>query len=142
MLKEYLNSNYGAYTILGPTASGKTKTVFFMVEVKDIDGIIRNVATVGGKDTNEEDVGTADIEIIKNVTDIKRNGVSIGKDAKVQAEDVIEYELVVTNTGSEKLTNVVVTDELAGIELTDGKWIIGVILQLEQRKGNKKRTKK
>ena len=113
--------------------AGKTKTVFFMVEVKDIDGIIRNVATVGGKDTNEEDVGTTDIEIIKNVTDIKRNGVSIGKDAKVQAEDVIEYELVVTNTGSEKLTNVVVTDELAGIELTDGKWIIGDLASKEQK---------
>ena len=110
-----------------------TKTVFFMVRVTDIDGIIRNVATVGGKDTNEEDVGTADIEITKNVTDIKRDGKSIGKDAKVQAGDVIEYELIVTNKGSEKLTNVVVTDELAGIELTDGSWNVGDLASKESK---------
>ena len=110
-----------------------TKTVFFMVRVTDIDGIIRNVATVGGKDTNEEDVGTADIEITKNVTDIKRDGKSIGKDAKVQAGDVIEYELIVTNKGSEKLTNVVVTDELAGIELTDGSWNVGDLESKESK---------
>ena len=110
-----------------------TKTVFFMVRVTDIDGIIKNVATVGGKDTNEEDVGTADIEIIKNVTDIKREGKSIGKDAKVQAGDVIEYELIVTNKGSENLTNVVVTDELAGIELTDGSWNVGDLASKESK---------
>ena len=110
-----------------------TKTVFFMVRVTDIDGIIKNVATVGGKDTNEEDVRTADIEIIKNVTDIKREGKSIGKDAKVQAGDVIEYELIVTNKGSENLTNVVVTDELAGIELTDGSWNVGDLASKESK---------
>ena len=110
-----------------------TKTVFFMVRVTDIDGIIKNVATVGGKDTNEEDVRTADIEIIKNVTDIKREGKSIDKDAKVQAGDVIEYELIVTNKGSENLTNVVVTDELAGIELTDGSWNVGDLESKESK---------
>ena len=110
-----------------------TKTVFFMVRVTDIDGIIKNVATVGGKDTNEEDVRTADIEIIKNVTDIKREGKSIDKDAKVQAGDVIEYELIVTNKGSENLTNVVVTDELAGIELTDGSWNVGDLASKESK---------
>ena len=89
----------------------------FTVRVTDINGEIKNVATVGGEDTNEDKTPTADIKVEKTVSDIKRNGKSIGKDAKVQAGDVIEYNIVVTNTGSVDLTNVVLDEQLEGINI-------------------------
>ena len=89
----------------------------FTVRVTNIDGEIKNIATVGGDETNEDETPTADIKVEKTVSDIKRNGESIGLDTKVQAGDVIEYNIVVTNTGSVDLTNVVVDEELEGIEV-------------------------
>ena len=89
----------------------------FIVEVKDISGKIENVATVGGVPTNPDKKDTADIKVVKEVTDIKRNQESLGKDVKVQAGDVIEYKIKVTNTGSLDLTNVVIDEKLVGIEI-------------------------
>ena len=89
----------------------------FIVEVKDISGKIENVATVGGVPTNPDKKDTADIKVVKEVTDIKRNQENLGKDVKVQAGDVIEYKIKVTNTGSLDLTNVVLDEKLVGINI-------------------------
>ena len=89
----------------------------FIVEVKDISGKIKNIATVGGEPTNPDKIDTADIKVVKEVTDIKRNQESLGKDVKVQAGDVIEYKIKVTNTGSLDLTNVVLDEKLVGINI-------------------------
>ena len=112
----------------------------FTVEVKDISGKIENVATVGGVPTNPDKKDTADIKVIKEVTDIKRDKESIGKDAKVQAGDAIEYKITITNTGSVDLTNVILEEKLEYVTIealtingeiktiaknNDGKLIIG-----------------
>ena len=112
----------------------------FIVEVKDISGKIENVATVGGVPTNPDKKDTADIKVIKEVTDIKRDKESIGKDAKVQAGDAIEYKITITNTGSVDLTNVILEEKLEYVTIealtingeiktiaknNDGKLIIG-----------------
>ena len=50
----------------------------FTVRVTNIDGEIKNTATVGGEETNEDETPTADIKVEKTVSDIIRNGESIG----------------------------------------------------------------
>ena len=94
---------------------GKT-SVEFIVEIVDINKEIRNKANVGGNDTEENVVPTADIDIVKNVVDIKRDGVSIGKDAKVKMRDIIEYSIIVTNKGSVTLEKVAVADTITTSE--------------------------
>ena len=96
---------------------GGKATVQFTVKIDDINKEIKNIATVGGNQTDENEVPTADVEVVKDVVDIKRDGVSIGKDAKVKVGDIIEYSITVTNTGSVDLTNVVVDEQLEGINV-------------------------
>ena len=97
----------------------------FIVEVKDISGKIKNTATVGNEPTNPDERGTANIKVEKTVADIKRDKESIGKDAKVQAGDVIEYKIKVTNTGSSDLISVVLEEKLEGIEINPNDLKIG-----------------
>ena len=98
-----------------PAQSKITKK--FIVEVISIDGTIKNIATVGGKDTNEDERQTADIKVVKEVVGIKRDKENLELDAKVQAGDEIEYKITVTNTGSSDLTNVVLDEKLVGIKI-------------------------
>ena len=100
--------------------AGGRASVQFIVEVEEIDGEITNTAIVGGKGTEENKVPTAEIEIIKEVADITRDGASIGKDAKVTEGDIIEYTITVTNKGSVDLSNIVIDEQLAGIEIETG----------------------
>ena len=119
----------------------------FIVEVKDINGKIENIATVGGEPTNQDKKDTADIKVVKEVTDIKRDKESIGKDAKVQAGDAIEYTITVTNTGSSDLTNVILDEKLEYVTIesltingvlktvtknNDGKLIIGDLKEADK----------
>ena len=100
-------------------AGGRT-SVQFTVQVEKIAGEIINIATVGGKDTDENKVPTAEIAVIKEVADITREGVSLGKNAEVIEGDIIEYIITVTNKGSVELANVVIDEQLAGVEIETG----------------------
>ncbi len=100
--------------------AGGIASVQFIVEVEEIDGEITNTAIVGEKGTEENKVPTAEIEIVKEVADITRDGASIGKDAKVTEGDIIEYTITVTNKGSVDLSNIVIDEQLAGIEIETG----------------------
>ena len=98
-----------------------TTDLKFEVKVVTVDGEIENTARVGNKDTNTDIVKTVGIDAEKEVVDIKRtvDGTekSVEKTAKVQVEDVIEYKITVENTGSEDLVNVILDEQLAGVEI-------------------------
>ena len=98
-----------------------TTDLTFEVKVVTVDGEIENTARVGNKDTNIDIVKTVGIDAEKEVVDIKRTvdgtETSVGKTAKVQVEDVIEYKITVENTGSEDLVNVILDEQLAGVEI-------------------------
>ena len=96
---------------------GGTTSIQFTVEIVDINKEIKNKANVGGNDTEQNIIPTADINIAKDVVDITRNGVSVGKDAKVEVGDVIEYSITVTNTGSVELTNIEIQEKLEGVNI-------------------------
>ena len=98
-----------------------TTDLTFEVKVVTVDGEIENTARVGNKDTNIDIVKTVGIDAEKEVVDIKRTvdgtETSVEKTAKVQVEDVIEYKITVENTGSEDLVNVILDEQLAGVEI-------------------------
>ena len=98
-----------------------TTDLTFEVKVVTVDGEIENTARVGNKDTNTDIVKTVEIDAEKEVVDIKRTvdgtETSVEKTAKVQVEDVIEYKITVENTGSEDLVNVILDEQLAGVEI-------------------------
>ena len=121
-----------------PAQSKITKK--FIVEVISIDGTIKNIATVGGKDTNEDERQTADIKVVKEVVGIKRDKENLELDAKVQAGDVIEYKITVTNTGSADLTNVILDEKLVGIDIDAEKLQIGDLAAGESREISAKYT--
>ncbi len=100
--------------------AGGRVSVQFTVEVEEIDGEITNIATVGGKETEENRVPTAEIEVIKEVADITRDGTSIGANGEVTDGDIIEYTITVINKGSVDLSNIVIDEQLAGIKIETG----------------------
>ena len=97
-----------------------TVTREFTVEVTSVDGLIKNIADVGGTPTNEDIIDTANINVVKTATAVKRAGedeftTPVGE---VKENDIIQYTIVVTNTGSRDLTNVLLEEHLEGVEVT------------------------
>ncbi|WP_035456984.1 DUF7507 domain-containing protein, partial [Algoriphagus terrigena] len=95
-------------------ADSETYTVSYTVTQADVDrGTIVNVASVSGLTPADRTVTDTDNAI---VLARRSASISITKDADVQTYDevgdVIDYTLVVTNTGNVTLTNVEVTDPL------------------------------
>lgn len=109
--------------------AGETVAKTFVVIVKDIEKLenkkITNVAKVGGKNTNETETPTAEIDIKKEVTNIIRDKERLDLDSKVQAGDIIEYKITITNSGSVDLVNVNAKDKLKDIEIDEEKLKIG-----------------
>jgi len=97
-----------------------TITREFTVKVTNLDGLIKNIAEVGGTPTNEDIIDTANIDVVKTATAVKRAGeeeftTPVGE---VKENDVIQYTIVVTNAGSRDLTNVLLEEQLEGVEVT------------------------
>ncbi|SFU15003.1 conserved repeat domain-containing protein, partial [Algoriphagus locisalis] len=101
-------------------ADSETYTVSYTVTQADVDrGTIVNVATASGITPTELTVTDTDNAIVLSR---RSASISITKDADVQTYDevgdVIDYTLVVTNTGNVTLTNVEVTDPLTQYSTT------------------------
>lgn len=92
----------------------------FTVEVTSVERLIKNIADVGGTPTNEDIIDTANIDVIKTATAVKRDGEDefITPVGEVKENDTIQYTIVVTNTGSRDLTNVLLEEQLEGVEVT------------------------
>ena len=97
--------------------AGEEKQYVFTVTVLKTSEAIVNVATIDETEITEI-TETEGIEVVKEEISTPANGT-----AYVLGEEVI-YRVTVTNTGSTTLTNINVTDLLAGIELESDSNII------------------
>uniref|UniRef100_UPI00047AB329 DUF7507 domain-containing protein n=1 Tax=Algoriphagus vanfongensis TaxID=426371 RepID=UPI00047AB329 len=90
------------------------------VTQEDLDsGSITNTATATGKDPNGEDV--EDSDATESEADQKPSidvNKALTSDGYVEAGDVLEYTITVTNTGNVTLTDVEVVDPLTGLSET------------------------
>ncbi|MEP2129959.1 MAG: gliding motility-associated C-terminal domain-containing protein, partial [Algoriphagus sp.] len=104
---------------VGTLAPGESATVTTSYEVtqEDVDnGEVINTATATGTDPDGGETGGTATAVVPGTDN---PSLSVDKVATVttyaEAGDVIPYTIVVTNTGNETLTNVVVTDPLTGM---------------------------
>ena len=117
-----LGTTLGTLASLAPGAT-ETYTASQTVTQAELDSgnAVINTATVSDDQTPSESstvstgvTQTPDVSIVKSVISV--GGVS-GDPAATYAGEVIDYNVVVTNTGNETLTNVVVTDPTLGTTL-------------------------
>ena len=117
-----LGTTLGTLASLAPGASA-TYTASQTVTQAEINagGPVTNVATVTDTQTGPKSStastavsDTPSVSIVKTVTSV--GGVA-GDPAATSAGEVINYNVVVTNSGNETLTNVVVTDPTLGTTL-------------------------
>ncbi|WPR73990.1 gliding motility-associated C-terminal domain-containing protein [Algoriphagus sp. NG3] len=104
---------------VGTLAPGETATVTtsYTVTQQDVDnGEVTNIATATGTDPEGGETDGTDTNVVPGTDD---PNLTVDKVADVatysEAGDVITYIIVVTNTGNETLTNVLVTDPLTGM---------------------------
>lgn len=99
--------------------AGKTVELTFTVEVKSIDGSIKNIATVGNTKPDIE-VKTANLEIAKTVSN-KIDG-EYGENVTLKLGEIAYFKIELKNTGSEEL-DVTMQDLMNGtdIQLFDGE---------------------
>ncbi|MEP0711297.1 MAG: hypothetical protein ABJC55_05175, partial [Algoriphagus sp.] len=100
-------------------APGETATVTAQHEVvlQDInDGSYANTATAEGKDTNNDAVPATSNEVI--VPAVQSASIGLEKNALAptyaEVDEILSYELIVTNTGNVTVSDIKITDELTG----------------------------
>ncbi|MHA7131971.1 DUF7507 domain-containing protein [Algoriphagus namhaensis] len=94
-----------------------TITAEHVVILQDInDGFYTNLATAIGKDTNDQDVPATSNEV--TVPAIQTASISLEKKAIAptysEVDEIVSYEITVTNTGNVTVTDILITDELTG----------------------------
>ena len=109
---------------VGELAPGQTATVTtdYVITQADVDsGEVVNVATANGTDPNHS---TQTASATATVTAIQDPGIELEKIADTQeyssAGDVIDYTIVVTNTGNVTLSDVTIEDPLTGLNTNIG----------------------
>ncbi|MCF0124415.1 MAG: hypothetical protein HUJ68_01425, partial [Clostridia bacterium] len=90
--------------------AGKEVKVVFTIKLNKVLGKIINTATIGEDGTETDEIDTLNVDVQKEVKEIKRNGVVVNEPVKVG--DVIYYNITIENTGSID-QNVEVKDVLA-----------------------------
>ncbi|SFT92709.1 conserved repeat domain-containing protein/gliding motility-associated C-terminal domain-containing protein, partial [Algoriphagus locisalis] len=104
---------------LGTLSPGEAATVTttYTVTQDDVDnGKVTNIATATGTDPDGGETGGTDTAIVPGtdapgLTVVKVTGV----ETFAEVGEVVPYTIVVTNTGNETLSNVLITDPLTGM---------------------------
>ena len=91
-------------TQINVPANGEAEISFTAI-VKNINGAIKNVATIG-EEKPEETIDTTDYTIKKEVTSTAKN-----ENGKYALNELVTYKVTVTNIGSTVLKSVTVNDE-------------------------------
>ncbi|WP_172448528.1 DUF7507 domain-containing protein [Caulobacter mirabilis] len=119
--------NGGPIASLAPGASDSgTITAAYALTQADIDaGQVINTATASGQDPSGNPVSASDgltipIAGAPTITLDKTGSLNLGADGRADVGDVAAYAFTVTNTGNQTLTNVTITDALAGVTLSGG----------------------
>ncbi|MCA1800587.1 MAG: DUF11 domain-containing protein [Actinobacteria bacterium] len=112
----------GLTTTIASMAPGASQTFneSYVITQADLDaGSVTNTATAAGEDTNGDPVSDNDSATVNAVQDAQITVTKTANPAIYSAVgDVIDYTIVVENTGNVTITNIDVTDPLTGLTNT------------------------